>query len=52
MVLVNMETVKVNVPHDEAAELRRIAADEDRTVTSLIRAAIREWLDRRTKQPQ
>lgn len=32
---------------DERAELARVAAEEDRSLASVIRVAIREYLDRR-----
>jgi predicted transcriptional regulator len=41
-----MSTFPAKLPEEHLEELRRLAAADDRTVASLVRLAVREYLDR------
>jgi predicted transcriptional regulator len=43
---VRMSTFPAKLPEEHLEELRRLAAADDRTVASLVRLAVREYLDR------
>ncbi len=40
----DQEGVKVYIPRDEAAEFKQVVADEDKTITAVLRRLIREYV--------
>ena len=42
-----MAVCAVRLPHSIKAEIEKIAADEDRSTSSIFRIAIKEWLEAR-----
>ena len=47
MTVTNKEGLKVYLPLDEIEELRKIASEQDRAVTYIVRQAITEFLSKR-----